>query len=317
MNSPQKCITFEFVLLDAFSMLSVTAAIEPLRVANRMAGHGCYSWSIVSEDGSPVQASNGMVLDSQDRIGAGGRPDYSFVCAGLSMTAAHPTRLSAFLNRRAAAGVTMGAISMGTIFLARAGLLRNSRCTMHWEGQPAFRDEFPDIALSNAIFEIDGSIVTCAGGMSSFDMVMALIANNHDARLLRSISNQLQMDRTRSGVAVQSAGSEHIADTAPKQLHRAVLILSENMETPVAPLELAEAVGTSRRTLERLFLKYVGMTPSKFCKVQRLERAHDLLLHSNLPLLDIALATGFRSASYFSYAFSGYYGVSPSSLRSV
>ncbi|SNS27849.1 GlxA family transcriptional regulator [Tropicimonas sediminicola] len=311
----RKPILFEFVLLDAFSMLSVISAIEPLRVANRILGREVYEWRLVSEDGDSVQASNGIVAQSEGLVGEGGRPDYTFVCAGLSLVARHPTRLSAFLNRRFAAGVTLGAISMGTIFLARAGLLRNRRCTIHWEGQPAFKEEFPEIDLTRAIYEIDGSIMTCAGGMSSFDLVMELIARDHDQRVLRSIANQLQLDRIRTGGMLQSPGTEHIPDTTPKQLRQAIKLLGDNMEHPMAPAALASSVGASRRTLERLFIKYTGMTPSKYCKMLRLERSRDLLLHSNMPILDVAVATGFRSGSYFSFCFSEYYGISPSSLR--
>lgn len=122
----RKPILFEFVLLDPFSILSVTSAIEPLRVANRMAGYECYDWTIVTEDGGPVRASNGLILASEGRIGEGPKPDYTFVCAGLSLVAQHQTRFTAFLNRRYSAGVTLGAISMGTIFLTRAGLLENT-----------------------------------------------------------------------------------------------------------------------------------------------------------------------------------------------
>jgi transcriptional regulator GlxA family with amidase domain len=310
-----KPVVFEFVLLDAFSMLSVISAIEPLRVANRMIGREVYQWRIVSEDGGPVQASNGLITQSECRVGDGSFPDYTFICAGLSLVARNPTRLSAFINRRYAAGVTLGAISMGTIFLARAGLLRDARCTIHWEGQPAFSEEFPEIRLTRAIYEIDTKIMTCAGGMSSFDLMIAIIARDHDEAVLRSIANQLQLDRIRTGTFLQSRGTESVSEIAPKQLRNAIDLLAENMEHPLSLDALAKAVGASRRTLERLFLRFTKMTPSKYCKTQRLERAHDLLLHSNLPILDLAVATGFRSGSYFSYCFSEHYGVSPSSLR--
>jgi transcriptional regulator GlxA family with amidase domain len=306
---------FEFVLLDDFSMLSVISAIEPLRVANRMIGREVYQWQIVSEDGDPVKASNGLIMQTQSRVGEGDLPDYTFICAGLSLVARYPTRLSAFINRRYAAGVTLGAISMGTIFLARAGILRDVRCTIHWEGQPAFSEEFPDIYLTRAIYEIDNKIMSCAGGMSSFDLLIAIIARDHDEAVLRSIANQLQLDRIRTGTFLQSRGAASVSEIAPKQLRNAIDLLSENMEHPLSLDSLAKAVGASRRTLERLFLRFTKMTPSKYCKTQRLERAHDLLLHSNMPILDLAVATGFRSGSYFSYCFSEHYGMSPTSLR--
>ncbi|SFI79061.1 GlxA family transcriptional regulator [Celeribacter neptunius] len=311
----QAPILFEFVLLDAFSMLSVISAIEPLRVANRILGYGYYAWKITSESGAPVRASNGIVVESEGRVGEGRLPDYTFACAGLSLIAENQSRLNAFLSRRQAAGVTLGAISMGTIFLARAGLLKDVRCTIHWEGQPAFVEEFPDIDLSTAIFEIDRGIMTCAGGLSSFDMFLEIIGRDHSERMVRAIANQLQTDRVRTSISPQNTGASRVLDTAPKQVRKAIELINSGLEHPLSPNELASAVGTSRRTLERLFLKYTGLTPSKYSKAQRLERARDLLLHSSMTILDVAIATGFRSGSYFSSCFSEFFGTSPSQLR--
>lgn len=296
-------------------MLSVVAAIEPLRVANRMAGQTAYDWRVVAEAGATIRASNGLVLENGAQLGSGGVPDYCFVCAGLGLEAANQTRLSAFLSRRFAAGVTMGAISMGTIFLARAGLLTGKRATIHWEGKPAFHEEFPDIELSDAIYEIDGQIMTCAGGMSSFDLMMEIIAREHETWLVHSVANQLQLDRIRNNLVMQSHGSALLDETAPQQIRKAVTLIAENMEHPIPPDDLASAVGASRRKLERLFQKHLGMTPARYCKTRRLEQARDLLQHSNLSLIDVAIATGFRSGSYFSYSFSEFFGISPSTVR--
>ncbi|MDA7421100.1 GlxA family transcriptional regulator [Tritonibacter multivorans] len=308
-------LLMEFVLLDDVSMLSVTSAIEPLRVANRLAGRACYDWRVVSLDGAPIRASNGLTLESNGAIGEGPLPDYTFICAGLCVDVENPNRLLAFLSRRHAAGVTIGAISMGTVLLARAGLLRGRTCTLHWESLPAFRDDNPDITVTDAIYEIDGRIVSCSGGMASLDLMLALIGQDHNKRLVDSIANQLQLNRIRTDKVVQSTGASRLPDTAPKQLRLACAILSENMETPLTLPDLAKSVGTSRRTLERMFAKHTGMTPAKFAKTQRLERARALLINSNLALLDIAVMTGFRSAAHFSSSFSAHFDIAPSLLR--
>ena len=54
---------FYFVLLPNFTMIAFAMAIEPLRIANRMAGKQAYRWSLVSLDGLPAQASNGIQLN--------------------------------------------------------------------------------------------------------------------------------------------------------------------------------------------------------------------------------------------------------------
>ena len=71
----------------------------------------------------------------------------------------------------------------------------------------------------------------------------------------------------------------------------------------LAPDALSDAVGASRRTSERLFLRFTQMTPSEYCKTQRLERAYDLLLLSNTPIFERGVMTGFRLGANFPIVF--------------
>ena len=52
--------TVAFLIVPQFSMLAFVSAVEPLRVANRLAGRELYRWVVVSRDGKSVTASNGM-----------------------------------------------------------------------------------------------------------------------------------------------------------------------------------------------------------------------------------------------------------------
>ncbi|MDC0739537.1 GlxA family transcriptional regulator [Cognatishimia sp. SS12] len=314
-DATQKPKLFEFIAIDDFSMLSVIAAIEPLRVANRLLGTKIYDWIITSERGETVSASNGVAIATPAKVSPNIVPEYTFVCAGLTLHCRDPHWLSALLNRRFKAGSRVGAISMGSIFLARAGLLRGKRCTIHWEGLPAFSEEFPDLNIGVTLYEIDGDILTCAGGFASFDLFLEIIQRDHSEDLVRLISNQLQFGRKRQFGDLQIEGSDRNLETAPPRMMAAIKWVEQNIERQFSTDELADQVGSSRRTLERLFLRHTGQTPSKYIKVRRLERARDYLLHSNMSILDVAIATGFRSGSYFSACFSDFYGSSPSRLR--
>ena len=50
---------FVFVLLDNFTLLCFAAAVESLRIANRMAGKTLYEWRIVGEGGDIIYCSHG------------------------------------------------------------------------------------------------------------------------------------------------------------------------------------------------------------------------------------------------------------------
>ena len=48
-----------FLMVPNFSMIAFSAAIEPLRVANRMSGETLFQWIIAGASEGPIQASNG------------------------------------------------------------------------------------------------------------------------------------------------------------------------------------------------------------------------------------------------------------------
>jgi len=58
-GKPQK---IGFLLIPEFSMIAFTAAIEPLRSANRLRRQSLYEWVTLSLDGLPVTASNGVAI---------------------------------------------------------------------------------------------------------------------------------------------------------------------------------------------------------------------------------------------------------------
>ncbi|RWD51035.1 GlxA family transcriptional regulator [Mesorhizobium sp.] len=314
-HASRKTHVIEFVLLDAFSMMSLTSAIEPLRAANRLLDREVYKWRFTSEDGNTAIASNGIEVKVHERFGTSGAPDFVFVCAGMTLIAQDQNRLSAILNKRARQGCKLGALSMGAVFLARAEVLNDARCTLHWEGQPAFREEFPEVRLCNDLYVIDRNRYTCAGGTASLDMMLHLITREHGAALARSVANQFQVDRIRKGDMEQRPGSSARWDTLPPQIMQASTLMKTSFENPISMKRISRAVGLSVRNLERLFQRHTSQTPARYYKVLRLEHARDLLMHTNLASIEIAIATGFCSSSYFSVCYNQHFGHSPSRER--
>ena len=80
---------------------------------------------------------------------------------------------------------------------------------------------------------------------------------------------------------------------------------------------IADAVGISRRQLERLFLVETGTSPAQAYTTLRMKKARTLVLHTRASFVDIANDVGFNNASHFSRAFRRLYGISPSKVRSA
>ena len=166
---------FAFMPLPNFTMIAFTNAIEVLRMANYLTGQPLYRWSIVSPDGGPVTASNGLSVDTGP-VECVGQPDIVFVVGGIDVQReTRPEHLVA-LRRFARLGSVLGSLCTGTYALARAGLLAGYACAIHWENMSALKEEFPDTRFLKELFVVDRDRVTCTGGVAPLDMMLNLIA---------------------------------------------------------------------------------------------------------------------------------------------
>ncbi len=318
-RSPER---FAFVLVPNFSMIAFASALEPLRIANRMADRELYSWQIVSREGGAVRASNAcLVMTDQSladvAIGPGRDSPIVILCSGLGAERIHDRELFAWLRRADRAGVTIGAVCTGAHLLARAGLLKGHKCTIHWENLPGFVEEFPDIDVTADLFEVDRNRLTCSGGTAALDLMLHLIAARHGQELVSKISEQCLMDRIR-----QPHDHQRMPYRVRLGIHHAKLIgaiemMEANVEEPLDQEMLARYVGLSRRQLERLFRKHLGRTPAQYYLELRLERARHLLYQTTMPIMNVAFATGFVSASHFSTCYRQLYGKTPRAERAA
>jgi transcriptional regulator GlxA family with amidase domain len=87
--------------------------------------------------------------------------------------------------------------------------------------------------------------------------------------------------------------------------------MEANLEEPLSRGQLADLAGISLRQLERSFRKQVGRGVHEHYLALRLGRSRQLLRETPLAVVEIALATGFGSASQFSRAFRGAFGFPP------
>lgn len=306
---------FTFALVDEFSMMSLSSAIEPLRAANRLLGQKLYSWQLLSVDAMPVRASNGIEVNVNGALIQQIDTDILFVCAGLQIDPKPQQRFTLALRNALGRGAAVGAISTGTFALARAGVLDGHRCTVHWEYRPAFMEKYPEIDCTDALIEIDRDRYTCSGGVAALDLMLHLIGRDQGSELSDGVANQFQVDRIRSHQDSQRSGAVGNLGGAPPALRRAVAIMQGAIEHPAAIPAVAARVGLTSRQLERQFERHLGETPVSYYLQLRVERARELLIHTALPVLEVAIASGFLSSSHFSQCYRTHFGVTPTQAR--
>ncbi len=304
-----------FLLVDKFPMFSLVAAIDTLRSANRMLGRDFYSWKTVSADGEAVVASNGLPLKIDYAIADLPAADILFVCAGLTFEFPGKSRVLSGLRSLGRRGAALGALSAGSYTLAEAGQLDGHRCTIHWENRAGFRERFPDIDCTGNVFEIDRKRYTCAGGTTSIDLFLEIVRADFGAGIANEVANQFQHERIRSAGDRQRVGPERDLTGKSDKLRKIVERMADNLDEPLSAVDLAKAAGLSVRQVERLFLRHLNMTPGRYYMRLRLERARELLRQTNMPILDVAIATGFTSHSYFAQSYRLQFGRPPSEER--
>lgn len=314
-RQPPPCATYVFLLLDGLALMSLASAIEPLRSCNRLLGHEAYRWVLASIGGAPVVASCGIPLGTVPLEAALDGAEAVFVVGGLRVRPPDERRHLAALRTAARRGVALGALSTGTWLLAKAGLLTDCRCTIHWENRSAFIEAFPDLNCTDRLFEIDRNRLTCSGGTASMDLVLRLIADRHGADLARRVANQFHHQRIRGTEDGQRPGRLDHAAGLPSTLAEALRLMAQHIEDPLPISQLARQAGLSARQLERLFLRYARMPPARYYLALRVDRARELLTYSDQPLLAVAVASGFASTSHFSGWFRRFHGMRPSELR--
>jgi transcriptional regulator GlxA family with amidase domain len=319
-NSVKRSIVF--FLVPDFTMIAFATAIEPLRAANRMLGHEAYQWRLASLDGQPVKASNGVEcavdtsLEIERRKMTGGeRPSMVIVCSGVNVESYSNRTTFAWLREEYNRGVAIGGLCTGAHVLAAAGLLVDKRCAIHWENLPGFAEAFPKANVFADLFEVDQNVYTCAGGTAALDMMLKLIGDDFDEHLVNRVCEQVLTDRVRSPTDRQRLPLRARLGVQNSKVLTIIELMEANLTEPLSLIEIADHVGLSRRQIERLFRQEMGRSPARYYLEIRLDRARHLLLQSAMPVVEVAVACGFVSASHFSKCYREVYARSPQQER--
>jgi AraC family carnitine catabolism transcriptional activator len=303
-----------FLLLPKFSMMGFLSAVEPLRVANRFGGE-LYRWHVLSLDGGPVLASNGMSLNVEAGLENPGANSLLFVVAGFEPLASYDARLAAWLHRAERQGAILGGIDTGSFVLAEAGLFGAQRLTLHWEAIEAFKERYPRLQVTQELFEIDGRRITSAGGTASLDLMLSLVGNVHGEELAVAASEQFVLGRIRTRQDHQRMQIASRYGIHNKKLVQVIGEMERHSEQPLGSQQLADAINVTPRQLERLFRQHLQETPSNFYLALRLDKARQLLRQTDMSVLEVGLACGFESASYFSRCYRSRFALCPSADR--
>ncbi len=302
---------FVFVLLNKFTLLSFAGALEPLRIANQVSGQTLYEWQLAGEGGETAYCSNGAVFQLQMGLEELHRDDVVLVCGGIDVAESTTKPVLNWLRRESRRGITIGGLCTAAYTLAKAGLLDGKKATIHWENADSFAEEFEEVELTKSVFVIEGTRLTTAGGTSSIDLLLKMIANDHGEELASVVADQLIYSSIRTDQDTQRLSIPSRIGVRHPKLSQVIQIMEQNLEEPISPSILASDVSMSTRQLERLFRRYLNRSPKRYYMELRLQKARNLLMQTDMSVINVALACGFTSPSHFSKCYRSHYNTTP------
>jgi transcriptional regulator GlxA family with amidase domain len=308
-----------FILAKRFTLCAFANFVDVLRLAadegDRSRPIMC-GWTVLSDTMSAVPSSSGITVQPNERLGDPTKFDYLVVIGGvmdeMSGLGADYTR---YLQKAAAAGVPLVGVCTGAFILHKAGLMNGYRCCVSWFHHADFLQQFDGLnPVSDQIFIDDGDRLTCSGGASSAHLA-AYLVEKHVGRAQASkslhimiIDDALRPEKPQPGVTLDIS-------TRDPMVKRALLLMQQNIDTPLSITELARRMGKNKRQLERHFRTALGASPQASFLQIRLTYARHLVETTDRSVAAIAVESGFCDSSHLSRMFRQRFGGTPYEIR--
>jgi len=308
-------IRIGFLLIDDFSLISYSAAVEPLRAANLLADNLVYEiCSLALNDVQSISSSGAIVPATHIKADCLGL-DCLFVVAGGEPTTFDDLSALSWLRRLSLQKCIIGGISGGPVILVKAGIMEGRRMTVHWDHAAYLEQYKASIMVEKSLYVNDRGRLTCAGGTASMDMMHMLITDHHGAAFAFKVSDWLLQTEIRPAFGPQRASIIQRHGIHDEALVLAIEMMENYLGPPRSLSNLANAAGLGERQLNRLFHKRLGTSAMKFYRILRLNKGKDLLRNSTLNITEIALSLGFSSSAHFTTSFSSFFDLTPTEFR--
>jgi transcriptional regulator GlxA family with amidase domain len=314
-TDPEKTLDIDILVVPDTNLLLVASVIEPLRAANRVSGMDLYRWRIFSPDGQPIETRSRIPIPVDGPFRPERETQPLFVVSSYSWRDAATSSLKRMLSQTARFRSMMAGIESGAWLLAESSLLDGFQATAHWEDFEDFAAAYPQIEAVRDRFVIDRKRITTGGSLPTVDLMLDVIRRRQGYSLALEVSRLFIYEQSgfrADNTAMPSTGSLRMID---ERVSQAVRLMEENIEQPMLLSRLSKRVGLSPRHLQTLFQETIGVGPHVHYLAVRLNAARRKVIETRVPFADIALATGFNSASAFSRAYRSHFRESASETR--
>lgn len=289
--------------------LAVATAFE---YANLMTEDKPYAFSVVSENGGPVQSSQGFAVHTE----AWGRKTFdTLFVAGDNECTLPGTPLINYVRKSAEKSRRIASICTGAFVLAEAGILDGKKVTTHWHYARLLQQRYPQVQLEeDRIFIHDGQVWTSAGMSAGLDLALAVIEQDLGREVALAIARKMVIYQRRAGGQSQFSTLLEL-DAKSDRVQTALAYAKENLASDLSVEVLADAAALSPRQFSRVFREETGQSPAKAVERLRVEAARLMMETSRHPIEVIARETGFGDRERMRQSFLRAFGQPPQAIQ--
>lgn len=297
--------------------LELAGLMDVFSEANSRTEKTFYETLVVAEDDSPIRCGSGMRMlpDSSCHV-VSQPPDTLLVAGSVGIPNAPPRKVIDWLAQQAPLTRRYGSVCTGAFLLGDAGLLRGRHVATHWQYAPLLAERFPEAMVDgDRIFIRDHEFVSSAGSSAAIDLGLSLVEEDLGREVALFVARRLVVFLKRPGD--QSQFSIHLAAQSIDR-SRLYNVQQYILNQPAADLSvgaLADMAAMSPRNFTRIFSEEVGIPPSEYVVLTRIDVARFLLEGSHLSIDAIARKSGFGTARAMRHAFLTHIGTTPSEYR--
>jgi transcriptional regulator GlxA family with amidase domain len=305
------------VVLDGVQAMDIAGLLDVLSEAENLPGETRqYQVTLVGEHAGGVACSNTMQLSvpcvyTDFRANA----DVVLVTSGPHATNARPKQdFLDWLRRRALEAKRYGAVCNGAWLLGYAGLLDGREVATRQTHASQMASAFPLARIrSDQTLIHDGPLISSAGANAGLDLGLSIVAQDWGQCLADQVATRLGT-HVRSEQYRRNASVDTPADDS-SIIGKVQRHINDHLSDVLSIEQLSDAVYVSRRTLARIFAKYLQTTPSAFVDQVRVGAAKKLLEERNIPMKTVAFDCGFHNATHMRMVFQRQINVTPMQYR--
>jgi transcriptional regulator GlxA family with amidase domain len=297
--------------------LELAGLMDVFAEANARTAEMFYDVLIVAEHDRPIRCGSGLrVLPDCDFLASLDGIDTLLVAGSVGVPNPPGKAVIAWLTRIAPQTRRHGSVCTGAFLLGDAGLIGGRHVATHWQYAALLAERFPDARVDgDRVFVRDGDLVTSAGSSAAIDLGLSLVEEDLGRDVALFVARRLVVFLKRPGD--QSQFSVHLAAQAVdrNRLYNVQQYILNHPASDLSVEALASIAAMSARNFTRVFRHEVGISPSDYVNMTRIDVARFLLEGSRLSIGAIAAKSGFGSASAMRRAFLAHLGSTPSDYR--